>query len=143
MNITSISITLLVASLVLLIIYGADVATTFTTSQGEVRGTGFLPFNEEIRGIIFGAIPVILSIIAFVVVRKVTSKAVSILLFVNGGLIIVGILVTMTQAGISSEDTGGMQRTVGFTIALGVLLIALGVSKAILDKRAITNQRLS
>ena len=143
MNNASISITLLVASLILLIIYGADVATASVTSQSGVRGTGFLPFDEEVRGIIFGASPVIMSIIAFIIARRVTSTAVSILLFVNGGLIIAGILVTMIQAGISSEDTGGMQRTVGFTVALGLLLVALGVWKTILDKRAVTNQRLS
>lgn len=137
MNKVSISIALLIASLILLIIYGADVLIASVSSE-----EGFLPFGEQVRGIIFGAIPVIMSIVAFIIARKVTSKAVSILLFVNGGLIIVGIVVTMIQAG-PSADTGGMQRTVGFTSALGLLLIALGAWKAFRDKRAHTNQTQS
>lgn len=137
MNKVSISIALLIASLILLIIYGADVLIASVSSE-----EGFLPFGEQVRGIIFGAIPVIMSIVAFIIARKVTSKAVSILLFVNGGLIIVGIVVTMMQAG-PSADTGGMQRTVGFTAALGILLIALGAWKAFRDKRAHTNQTQS
>ena len=137
MNKVSISIALLIASLILLIIYGADVLIASVSSE-----EGFLPFGEQVRGIIFGAIPVIMSIVAFIIARKVTSKAVSILLIVNGGLIIVGIVVTMMQAG-PSADTGGMQRTVGFTAALGLLLIALGAWKAFRDKRVHTNQTQS
>jgi hypothetical protein len=137
MNKVSISIALLIASLILLIIYGADVLIASVSSE-----EGFLPFGEQVRGIIFGAIPVIMSIVAFLIARKVTSKAVSILLFVNGGLIIVGIVVTMIQVG-PSADTGGMQRTVGFTAALGLLLIALGAWKAFRDKRVHTNQTQS
>lgn len=137
MNKVSISIALLIASLILLIIYGADVLIASVSSE-----EGFLPFGEQVRGIIFGAIPVIMSIAAFLIARKVTSKAVSILLIVNGGLIIVGIVVTMIQVG-PSADTGGMQRTVGFTAALGLLLIALGAWKAFRDKRVHTNQTQS
>jgi hypothetical protein len=142
MNKVSISIALLIASLILLVIYGADVLIASVSSEDGVRGIGFLPFEEQVRGIIFGAIPVIISIVAFIIARKVTSKTVSILLFVNGGLIIVGIVVTMIQAG-PSADTGGMQRTVGFTAALGLLLIALGAWKVFRDKRAHTNQTQS
>ena len=137
MNKVSISIALLIASLILLIIYGADVLIASVSSE-----EGFLPFGEQVRGIIFGAIPVRMSIVAFIIARKVTSKAVSILLFVNGGLIIVGIVVTMIQTG-PSADTGGMQRTVGFTAALGILLIALGAWKAFQDQRAHRNQTQS
>jgi len=73
----------------------------------------------------------------------VPSKTVSILLFVNGGLIIVGILMTIIQATSSSEQIGGMQRTVGFTVVLGLVLIGLGAWKAIRDKKALPNQKLS
>jgi hypothetical protein len=142
MNKVSISIALLIASLILLIIYGADVLIASVSSEEGVMGIGFLPFAEQVRGIVFGAIPVIMSIVAFIIARKVTSKAVSILLIVNGGLIIVGIVVTMMQAG-PSADSGGMQRTVGFTAALGILLIALGAWKAFRDKRAHRNQTQS
>jgi hypothetical protein len=142
MNKVSISIALLIASLILLIIYGADVLIASVSSEEGIRGIGFLPFEEQVRGIVFGAIPVIMSIVAFIIARKVTSKAVSILLIVNGGLIIVGIVVTMMQAG-PSADAGGMQRTGGFTAALGLLLIALGAWKAFRDKRAHANQTQS
>jgi hypothetical protein len=143
MNKALISIALLVASLILLVIYGADVLVASITSSEGVRGTGFLPFEEEVRGTVFGAGPVVMSIIAFIISRKVPSKAVSILLFVNGGLIIAGILMTIIRANSSSEDIGGMQRTVGFTVVLGLLLVGLGVWKAIRDKRALPKQTMS
>jgi hypothetical protein len=143
MNRASISIALLVASLILLIIYGADVLIASVNSPQGVRGTGFLTFGEEVRGTIFGAGPVIMSVIAFIISRNVPSKTVSILLFVNGGLIIVGIIMTIIQATSSSEQIGGMQRTVGFTVVLGLVLIGLGAWKAIRDKRALPNQKLS
>jgi hypothetical protein len=143
MNRASISIALLVASLILLIIYGADVLIASVNSPQGVRGTGFLPFGEEVRGTIFGAGPVIMSVIAFIISRNVPSKTVSILLFVNGGLIIVGIIMTIIQATSSSEQIEEMQRTVGFTVVLGLVLIGLGAWKAIRDKRALPNQKLS
>jgi hypothetical protein len=143
MNRASISIALLIASLILLIIYGADVLIASVNSPQGVRGTGFLPFEEEVRGTIFGAGPVIMSVIAFIISRNVPSKTVTILLFVNGGLIIVGILMTIIQATSSSEQIGEMQRTVGFTVVLGLVLIGLGAWKAIRDKRALPNQKLS
>ena len=47
---------------------------------------------EQFQEIVFGgAAAVAISIIAFVVSRKVPSKTISILLFVNGGIIITGI----------------------------------------------------
>ena len=143
MSRASISIALLIASLILLIIYGADVLIASVSSPQGIRGTGFLPFGEEVRGTIFGAGPVIMSVIAFIISRNVPSKTVSILLFVNGGLIIAGILMTIIQATLSSEQIGGMQHTVGFTVVLGLVLIGLGAWKAIRDKRALPNQKLS
>jgi hypothetical protein len=43
----------------------------------------------------------------------------------------VGIIVTIVQANLSSEEIGGIGRTIGFTVLLGVLLIGLGIWKII------------
>jgi hypothetical protein len=77
--------------------------------RGE--GKGFLPFEEQVRGIFFGGGAVIMSIIAFIVSRIVPEKSIPILLFINGGLIIIDIIVTVFQANLSSEDIGDMGRT--------------------------------
>ena len=73
---------LLIASLILLIVYGADVAVAAASPDGE----GFLPFDEAVRGGAFGGGSVVMSIIAFVIARKEYAPIVSALLFVNGRL---------------------------------------------------------
>src|SRR5919205_1246005 len=98
-----IAIGLLLASLILLLIYGLDVAVA--SSAARVRG--FLPFDEAIRG---GA--VVMSIIAFAISRKDYAPMVSILLFVNGGLIIVGMAVLIVSDALRSESSSGAIRTV-------------------------------
>ena len=57
---------LLVASLILLLVYGADVAVASFSPQRQ----GFLPFDEAVRGVAFGGSAVVMSIIAFVIARK-------------------------------------------------------------------------
>ena len=143
MHKATISIALLGISLILLIIYGADVLSASIASPEGVRGKGFLPFEEQVRGIFFGGGAVIMSIIAFIVSRKVPAKTIPILLFINGGLIIMGIIVTVFQANLSLEDIGGMGRTIGFTIILGLLLIGLGIWKIISDRKVISKQQPS
>jgi len=141
MHKATISIALLGVSLILLIIYGADVLSASIASPEGVSGKGFLPFEEQVRGIFFGGGAVIISIIAFIVGRKVSAKPIPILLFTNGGLIIVGIIVTIFQANLSSEEMGGMGRTIGFTVLLGLLLIGLGIWKIISDRKVISKQQ--
>ena len=143
MNRATISIILLIVSLILLVIYGADVLTASINSPAGLRGKGFLPFEEEIRGGAFGGGAVIMSIIGFIIGRKEPSKAISSLLFINGGLIIVGIIITIAQASVSSEDIGGMERTVGSTILLGAILIGLGVWKTMHDKKIMSSKKES
>src|ERR687891_1960124 len=143
MNRVTISIVLLSISLIFLVIYGADVLTASINSPSGLRGKGFLPFEEEIRGGVFGGGAVIMSIIGFVVGRKEPSKTISSLLFINGGLIIVGIIITIALASLSSENTGGMERTAGFTILLGAILIGLGVWKAMDDKKIVSSKKES
>ncbi len=125
---------LLIASLILLIIYGADVAIASSSPQGQ----GFLPFDEAIRGVAFGGGAVIMSIIAFVIARKEYAPIVSSLLFVNGGLIIAGMIALVTQDSVASEDIPETLRAIGPTIAMGALLIGLGAWKALKDRRILT-----
>ncbi|MGB7677213.1 MAG: hypothetical protein WBL49_00250 [Nitrososphaeraceae archaeon] len=143
MNKTTISVTLLGISLILLIIYGMDVLAASTTSPEGVMGQGFLPFGEQVRGIVFGGGAVAMSIIAFIISRKVPSIIVSVLLFINGGLIIVGIIVTVIQANFSSEEMANMGRTAGSTVLFGLLLIGLGIWKIITDRKVLSKQHPS
>jgi hypothetical protein len=143
MNNTTISVTLLGISLILLIIYGMDVLAASTTSPEGVMGQGFLPFGEQVRGIVFGGGAVAMSIIAFIISRKVPSIIVSVLLFINGVLIIVGIIVTVVQANFSSEEMANMGRTAGSTVLFGLLLIGLGIWKIISDRKVLSKQHPS
>ena len=128
---------LLVASLILLIIYGADVAVASSSPQGQ----GFLPFDEAIRGGAFGGGAVIMSIIAFVIARKDYAPIVSSLLFVNGGLIIAGMIALIAQGSVASESISDTLRAIGPTIAMGALLIGLGAWKALTDRKILTARR--
>ena len=120
---------LLIVSLILLIVYGADVAVASSSPQGQ----GFLPFDEAIRGVAFGGGAVIMSIIAFVIARKEHAPIVSSLLFVNGGLIIAGMIALVAQGSVASESIG--------TIAMGVLLIGLGAWKLLIDRKLLITRR--
>ncbi len=96
-----------IAALILLLIYGADASV----GQGK---TGFLPMDEMTRGIIFGAGAVGLSIAAFFVSLKEKSKITSILLIVNGILIIIG--------GIAADGAASV-------LAMGTVVLAMGIIK--------------
>lgn len=130
-----IAVILLYISLALLIIYGLDtlVASLKQPQLDGSPGTGFLPMNEAARGAIFGAGAVILSIIGFVIGRKEPSKAISILLLVNGFLIILGMIMVMAMNIVTPSEQS--TRTIGSTMLLGGLLIGLGIAKMIVDKR--------
>jgi hypothetical protein len=132
-----IAVGLLLASLILLVIYGADVAAASTSPEAR----GFLPFDDAVRGGVFGGGPVVMSIIAFAIARKEYTPLVSMLLFVNGGLILAGMIAMIaTQDALATADPVAL-RTVGFTSALGVILIGLGVWKLMVDRRLITMRR--
>jgi len=130
---TTIAIALLGVSLVLLTLYGIDVAIIFSSDSGQTAedSRGFLPLDEKTRGTAFGGGAVIMSIIAFVIARKERSSIVSILLFVNGGLIIVGILAVSGGLGTTSLIS---------TIAMGIILVGLGIWKVLIDRRTPTTQ---
>lgn len=132
-----VAIGLLVASLILLIIYGADVAVASSSPQGQ----GFLPFDEAIRGGAFGGGAVIMSIIAFVIARKDYAPIVSSLLFVNGGLIIAGMIALVAQGSVATETISDTLRAIAPTTAMGALLIGLGAWKLLTDRKILTARR--
>lgn len=135
-----VAIGLLGVSLALLIVYGADVLMASSSSSNAPESSfaerrGFLPFDESIRGSVFGGGAVIMSIIAFVISRKEFSLIIPALLLVNGGLIIAGMLALIAQGALSSEDSSGALRTVGSTIGMGAVLVGLGVWKAVSNRK--------
>jgi uncharacterized membrane-anchored protein YitT (DUF2179 family) len=72
-----------------------------------------------------------MSVIAFVIARKERASIVSILLFVNGGLIIVGIL---------AVSGGLMNASLASTVVMGIILIGLGIWKVLIDRKTPTTQ---
>ena len=132
MNI-KISIILLFISLALLITYGADVIYSQTTS-GNGK-SGFLQIDPAVRGIVFGAVPVILSIIGFAISLRKRSTLVVVLLLINGGLIIAGMI------GLAAQGGGDNTSTLYGTIGLGILLIVLGIVKGYISKSKPENKQ--
>jgi peptidoglycan/LPS O-acetylase OafA/YrhL len=124
---TKISVILLFISLALLIIYGADVM--FAQSTSPDGKSGFLQMDHAIRGGVFGGGAVILSIIAFAISLKERSTLVAVLLFINGGLIIAGMV------GMAGQDDASKSSTLYGTTGLGVLLVALGVVKVFITRK--------
>jgi hypothetical protein len=125
---TKISVILLFISLALLIIYGADVISSQSSSNDGK--SGFLQLSPAIRGGVFGGGAVILSIIAFAISLREKSTLVVVLLLVNGGLIIAG----MIGLAIEDEATSSSSTLYG-TTGLGILLIALGVVKIFITRK--------
>jgi hypothetical protein len=130
---TEISIILLFVSLALLITYGADVIYSQTTSGDEK--IGFLQIDPAVRGIVFGAVPVILSIIAFAISLRKRSTLVIVLLLINGGLIIAGMI------GLAAQGGGDNTSTLYGTTGLGILLIVLGIVKGYISKSKTENKQ--
>lgn len=113
---------LVIASLVLLLIYGADASA----EQGKDEG-GFLPIDSKTRGVAFGVSPIILSMAAFFISMKEKSTFVSVLLLVNGVLIMIG--------GIMPIATGKIDLGLPI-LGAGIWILALGVVKS-LQARAV------
>jgi len=107
-------------SIILLVIYGADVIV-----GGGGSGDGFLPFDAMTRGIGFGTPPIILSFIAFFISKKPPFKGLGIMLVITGVLIIIGGAISMASAG-ESENTARMAGEGGGLIAVGAIIAVLG-----------------
>ena len=135
------AIILLLISLGLLLIYGIDVMVASQSETDAVTGgggQGFLPLNEAVRGSIFGGGAVALSIIGFALGRKEPNKTIPILLFINGGLIILGLLIILTMANFEIDQK--TIRTIGSTMLLGGILIGLGIAKIVIDKKKLSTK---
>ena len=113
---------LVIASLVILIIYGADTGA----EQGNKEG-GFLPMDAMARGIGLGGSAVALSTAAFFVAMREKSTLVSVLLLVNGVLIIIGgIIAVMASIAAGSSSAGGYS-----VVGMGIWILALGIMKSV------------
>lgn len=107
---------LVIVSLALLLIYGADAGA----KQGKEED-GFLPIDSKTRGIGFGVPPIILSTIAFFISMKEKSTFVSVLLLVNGVLIMIG--------GIMPVVAGKIEFGLPI-LGAGIWILALGIVKS-------------
>ena len=110
-------------SIILLVIYGIDVLV-----GGGGAGEGFLPFDAMTRGIGFGFPPIILSFVAFFMSKNPPFKDLGIMLIITGILIIIGGLISISSSG-ESENTARMAGEGGSLIAIGAIIIGLGVIK--------------
>jgi hypothetical protein len=109
-------------SIILLVIYGADVIV------GNGANDGFLPFDAMTRGIAFGFPPIILSVIAFFISKKPPYKVLGIMLIVTGILIIIGGVIAITSTTETQNSTRAMGEGGSITIS-GAIIAALGVIK--------------
>ncbi|MEM2856910.1 MAG: hypothetical protein QW416_07410 [Candidatus Nitrosocaldaceae archaeon] len=100
-----------IVALIMLIIYGIDALV--------VEG-GFLPMDEMSRGMIFGGGAVALSIAAFFISLKERSKLTSVLLIINGVLILIGGIISSQQ----SASAYGV-------LSMGIIVIIMGIIKII------------
>ena|SRR3989338_1656781 len=119
-------------SIILLVIYGADVIV-----GGGKAGEGFLPFDAMTRGIAFGFPPIILSIIAFFISKRPPYKGLGIMLIVTGVLIIIGGVMSVTSA----AETENSKRMIGegaSLIVIGAIIAALGAIKIRKSKTSVS-----
>ena len=107
-------------SIVLLVIYGADVMV-----GGGGAGDGFLPLDAMTRGIGLGMPPIILSFIAFFMAKKPPFKGLGIMLIVTGVLIIIGGVMSVASAG-ETENSTRMLGEGGSLIGIGAIIAGLG-----------------
>jgi hypothetical protein len=147
---TKISIILLLISLVLLIVYGLDVisanrikenvANDTSIKENAVSTSGFLKLKESVRGGVLGGGGVVLSVLAFSISLREKSSIVVILLLINGALIVGGMTALYIQS-LQQTTIKGHFATVFGTMALGFLLVALGIVKfRVASNRKIENR---
>ena len=117
-------------SIILLVIYGADVIV-----GGGGAGDGFLPLDAMTRGIAFGFPPIILSVIAFFMSKTPPYKGLGIMLIVTGILIIIGGVMSVTSA---AENSARMIGEGGSLIIIGGIIIALGAIKIKKSKTSVS-----
>ena len=113
-------------AIILLVIYGADVASSISI-DGEGKN-GFLPLNEMQRGIGLGGPALILPIIAFFISLREPSKGLGVMIIIAGSLILVG-----GAAVIGNPSPEGVERDPAASAIMlfgpGILQIILGAIK--------------
>ena len=119
-------------SIILLVIYGADVIV-----GGGGAGEGFLPFDAMTRGIGFGLPPIVLSFIAFFISKKPPYKGLGIMLIVIGILIIIGGIMSTASAA-ETENSKRMMGEGGSLIIVGGIIIVLGAIKIKKSKTSVS-----
>ena len=111
----------------LLVIYGADVAASYSSDSGE----GFIPFDHRTRGIGLGMPALILPIVAFFISRKEPSKGLGIMIIIAGVLIIIGGIVVIGNADPAEAEESGrnvISETIPLIVA-GLIQLGLGAIK--------------
>ena len=112
-------------SIVLLVIYGSDVAV------GGGSGEGFLGPDHMARGIGLGMPAVILPIISFFISRKHKSSTLGIMLLISGILILIGgaEVIGMEPSPEALESGRNAMAEAGPLVGVGALIIAFGAIK--------------
>ena len=113
-------------AIVLLVIYGVDVAASANV-DGE-KGDGFLPLDDMQRGIGLGVPAIILPIIAFFISLKEPSKGLGGMIIIAGVLILIGGIAMVGTAAPEGTDRDPM-ASVAMLFAPGIFQIALGAIK--------------
>jgi hypothetical protein len=106
----------------LLLLYGADVASTMG-ADGE-KNDGFLPLNDMQRGMGLGGPAIILPIIAFFISLKEPSKGLGGMIIISGVLILIGGL-----AMVGTPAPEGVERNPIMLFAPGIFQLVLGAIK--------------
>ena len=111
-------------AIVLLIVYGADVAVSMGNEAKEV----FLPLNDMQRGIGLGAPALILPIIGFFISLKEPSKGLGMMIVIAGILIIIGGIAVVANPSPESADRDPVGSVV-MLFAPAIIQLALGAIK--------------
>ena len=112
-------------SIVLLVIYGSDVAV------GGGTGEGFLGSDHMARGIILGMPAMILPLVSFFISRKEKSSILGMMLVVSGILILIGgaVVIGMEPSPEALESGRNAMAEAGPLVGVGAFIVALGAIK--------------
>jgi len=114
-------------AIVLLVVYGMDVIVGYSSETGE----GFIPFDHKTRGMGLGIPALVLPIIAFIISRKDSSKALGWMIITAGVLIILGGVVVIGNADLEkvSETGRNIISETAPLLVVGLIQIGLGIIK--------------
>ncbi|NIP62068.1 MAG: hypothetical protein GWN01_11855 [Nitrosopumilaceae archaeon] len=109
----------------LLLIYGADVAATYSSDAGQ----GFLPFDEKARGFGLGIPSLVLPIAGYFISRNKQSKPLGSMIIIAGILILIGgTFVLGNSNSIQGSERNIVAESVPLIVA-GGFIIGLGIIK--------------